>query len=400
MAKRNRGRAVRKKGGKSQYCDYNLLSCIILRVCFGLVMLYSTSAYEAEQKFGDDMFYFGKQAVISGAAIVIAVLVSKIDYHRLMPLAGLAYVGALVLMGLVKSPLGVEAYGARRWLQFPGLPQFQPAEVAKIAVIIFLPYLMIRMGKYAQSGRAAVMLLIFGGIQAAVALVFTDNLSTAIIIAGISVSLVFMIYPRKKPFIIGGVTIAVLGTAVLTYLNFFVDSSENFRIRRVLAWLRPEENLSAGGYQVLQSLYAIGSGGIFGKGLGNSAQKLGTIPEAQNDMIFSIICEELGIFGAALVLLLFGYMLYRLFFIAQNACDLYGSMIAIGIMAHIALQVVLNICVASNLIPTTGITLPFISYGGTSVLFLMMEMALALSVSRRIEFSGDDRKEEEQKRLS
>ena len=222
------------------------------------------------------------------------------------------------------------------------------------------------------------MLLIFGGIQAAVALVFTDNLSTAIIIAGISVSLVFMIYPRKKPFIIGGVTIAVLGTAVLTYLNFFVDSSENFRIRRVLAWLRPEENLSAGGYQVLQSLYAIGSGGIFGKGLGNSAQKLGTIPEAQNDMIFSIICEELGIFGAALVLLLFGYMLYRLFFIAQNACDLYGSMIAIGIMAHIALQVVLNICVASNLIPTTGITLPFISYGGTSVLFLMMEMALAL----------------------
>ena len=123
MAKRNRGRAVRKKGGKSQYCDYNLLACIILLVCFGLVMLYSTSAYEAEQKFGDDMFYFGKQAVISGAAIVIAVLVSKIDYHRLMPLAGLAYVGALVLMGLVKSPLGVEAYGARRWLQFPGLPQ-------------------------------------------------------------------------------------------------------------------------------------------------------------------------------------------------------------------------------------------------------------------------------------
>ena len=195
-----------------------------------------------------------------------------------------------------------------------------------------------------------------------------------------------MIYPRKKPFIIGGVTIAVLGTAVLTYLNFFVDSSENFRIRRVLAWLRPEENLSAGGYQVLQSLYAIGSGGIFGKGLGNSAQKLGTIPEAQNDMIFSIICEELGIFGGIIVLLLFAYLLYRLFFIAQNAPDLVGSLMVTGIFIHIALQVILNIAVVLNLMPNTGITLPFISYGGTSVVFLMSEMGLALSVARQIKF--------------
>ena len=239
-------------------------------------------------------------------------------------------------------------------------------------------------------------LLVLGGIQSLVTLVFTDNLSTAIIIGGIAMSMVFMVYPKKKPFLIGGGVAALLLVAGLTYLTYFVDSSENFRIRRILAWLRPEENLSEGGYQVLQSLYAIGSGGIFGKGLGNSAQKLGTIPEAQNDMIFSIICEELGIFGAVLVLLLFGYMLYRLFFIAQNACDLYGSMIAIGIMAHIALQVILNICVASNLIPTTGITLPFISYGGTSVLFLMMEMALALSVSRKIRFQQDEGEEEEQ----
>lgn len=140
----------------------------------------------------------------------------------------------------------------------------------------------------------------------------------------------------------------------------------------------------------MQALYAIGSGGFFGKGLGNSAQKLGTIPEAQNDMIFSIVCEELGVFGAVLLLLMFGYLLYRLFFIAQNAPDLYGTLIVSGIFAHIALQVILNICVVLNLMPTTGITLPFVSYGGTSILFLMAEMAIALSVSRQIKFKNQE----------
>lgn len=148
--------------------------------------------------------------------------------------------------------------------------------------------------------------------------------------------------------------------------------------------------MSGGGYQVMQALYAIGSGGFFGKGLGNSAQKLGTIPEAQNDMIFSIVCEELGVFGAILLLLMFGYLLYRLFFIAQNAPDLYGTLIVSGIFAHIALQVILNICVVLNLMPTTGITLPFVSYGGTSILFLMAEMAIALSVSRQIKFKNQE----------
>lgn len=136
----------------------------------------------------------------------------------------------------------------------------------------------------------------------------------------------------------------------------------------------------------MQALYAIGSGGFFGKGLGNSVQKLGVIPEAQNDMIFSIVCEELGIFGGAIVLLLFGYLLYRLFFISQNASDMYGSLVVSGIFIHIALQVILNVCVVTNLIPNTGITLPFISYGGTSILFLMTEMGLALSVARNIVF--------------
>ena len=148
--------------------------------------------------------------------------------------------------------------------------------------------------------------------------------------------------------------------------------------------------MSSGGYQVLQGLYAIGSGGFFGKGLGNSTQKITTIPEAQNDMIFSIICEELGIFGALLVLLLFGYLLYRLFVVAQNAPDAYGMLMVSGVFAHISIQVILNIAVVTNSIPNTGITLPFISYGGTSVLFLLSEMGLALSVSRGIRLDGPE----------
>ena len=162
-----------------------------------------------------------------------------------------------------------------------------------------------------------------------------------------------------------------------------METSGNFRLRRILVWLNPEKYASEGGYQIMQALYAIGSGGFFGKGLGNSAQKM-IIPEVQNDMILSIICEELGVFGAIMVLILFGMLLYRLLFIAQNAPDLYGSLVVSGIFAHIALQVILNVMVVINCIPTTGITLPFISYGGTSVLFLMAEMGLALGVSSKI----------------
>ena len=285
--------------------------------------------------------------------------------------------------------------GANRWINIGGI-EFQPSEIAKFALILMFAHFIALYGSKMKTFRFG--FLPFMGILVVIAgLVFLEShVSATLIICLIAVLMMFIGGTKMRYF----VAIGVIGGVALACVLLFSDKFA-YAMDRIYGWLdpfNPPEGVDT--WQTVQSLYAIGSGGIFGKGLGNSAQKLGTIPEAQNDMIFSIICEELGIFGAALVLLLFGYMLYRLFFIAQNACDLYGSMIAIGIMAHIALQVVLNICVASNLIPTTGITLPFISYGGTSVLFLMMEMALALSVSRRIEFSGDDRKEEEQKRLS
>lgn len=197
-------------------------------------------------------------------------------------------------------------------------------------------------------------------------------------------ALIFVAHPKTAPFVLtAGIGLPVGIVGVRGYVSS-LGASGNFRFNRVLAWIDPEKYSDGGGYQVLQGLYAIGSGGLFGKGLGNSTQKIQSIPEAQNDMIFSIICEELGLFGAVLLTILFVFLLYRLMFIAQNAPDLLGSLIVTGIFAHIALQVILNIAVVLNVIPTTGVTLPFISYGGTSILFLMTEMGIALNVSRQI----------------
>ena len=388
---KNINQKQKRKRKKTDYYDYNLLAAVILLICFGLIMLYSTSAYEAQLKFnGDDMYYFRRQALISAASIIIAVVMSRWDYHLLISISGITYVVSFILMAMVYfTPFGVSAYGSKRWLRLAGV-QFQPSEIAKIAVIIYLPVVIIKMGKQVKTLKAVMVLLILGAIQGGAAFILTDNLSTGMIIGGIAVMMIFIAHPKTKPFILTGAGLAAVIGAAVIYLGQTMTTSENFRIRRILAWLHPEENMSAGGYQVMQALYAIGSGGFFGKGLGNSAQKLGTIPEAQNDMIFSIVCEELGVFGALLLFLMFGYLLYRLFFIAQNAPDLYGTLIVSGIFVHIALQVILNICVVINLMPTTGITLPFVSYGGTSILFLMAEMGIALSVSRKIRFKNQE----------
>lgn len=374
----------RKK--ESDYYDYSLVAVIVLLTCFGLIMLYSTSAYMAEINYQDDMYYFKKQAVISGVCIVAALLISRVDYHILAPLAAPLYGLSVILMMLVKTPLGVTANGARRWLHIKPLPQFQPAEIAKIAVIVCLPYMIVQMGKQVKTLKACMVLGSMGGFLTLIAYVFTDNLSTAIIIFCMTVGLIFVAHPDMKPFIIIGVAAVIFIVAFVVLLTSIMDTSSNFRIRRILVWLHPEDYASGDGYQTLQALYAIGSGGFLGRGLGNSIQKLGSVPEAQNDMIFSIVCEELGIVGGVIVLLMFAYLLYRLFFIAQNAPDMFGSLMVTGIFIHIALQVILNIAVVVNLLPNTGITLPFISYGGTSIMFLMAEMGLALSVARQIKF--------------
>lgn len=371
-----------------QYYDYNLLVSVILLICFGLIMLYSSSAYSAQIKFGDDMNYFTKQAAISALCLIAVIIGSQIDYHLLTKnFAGWIYLVANILLFLTKF-IGTELNGAKRWIYF-GPVSFQPAEMAKVAIILFLPTLIVKMGKNMRSYTAFGVVLGAGALTSLLTYVFTDNLSTAIIIAGITVGLLFIVFPDIRPFLAGAILVAIVAVAVVWYVKGSATSG-SFRLRRIQVWLNPEANSSLGGYQVMQGLYAIGSGGFFGKGLGNSLQKLDYVPEAQNDMIFTIICEELGLFGAIMLSLLFAFMLYRLFFIAQNAPDLLGALIASGIFIHIALQVVLNIAVVTNAIPTTGITLPFISYGGTSIVFLMSEMALALSVSKQIRFKDQE----------
>ena len=375
---------------KPEYYDYNLVAAIILLTCFGLVMLYSTSAYTSTIKYGDDMYFFKKQAAISFVCIAGALFISMFDYHILARFTGVLYGVAAGSMVLVRTPLGTVSNGARRRLRI-GPIQFQPAEIAKIAVIVCLSYMIVHMGKKMNSLKACMTLGAMGTFLALLAYVCTDNLSTAIIIFCITVGMIFVAHPKTRIFLIL-VAVAIAFLAILVFvIGQSVKETDDFRLNRIIAWLHPENATGTAAYQTIQALYAIGSGGFLGRGLGNSIQKLGSVPEAQNDMIFSIICEELGIVGGVILLLLFGYLLYRLCFIAQNAPDLFGSLIVSGIFIHIALQVILNIAVVVNLMPNTGVTLPFISYGGTSIMFLMAEMGLALSVSKQIKLKTPER---------
>lgn len=384
----------RTKGGmrarvksSMKYFDYSLVAIIVFLICFGLVMLYSASAYSAEINYsGDSMHYFKRQLFFSVLGGAGAYVISLADYHQYAKYAKKVFFFSIFLMALVKTPLGKEVNGATRWIALPFGQQLQPAEVAKIAVIIFVPIVICQMGKEIRSLAGVVRAISWGLLAAACVYFLTENLSTALIVLGITCMMVFVVHPKTAPFVIivcGGIVLLVVGAQILGNMIQAGDLGDNFRLRRIIVWLDPEKHASDYGYQVMQGLYAIGSGGFFGKGLGNSTQKQ-FIPEVQNDMILSVICEELGVFGAIMVLVLFGILLYRLMVIAQNAPDMYGALIASGIFSHIALQVFLNVAVVINLIPNTGITLPFISYGGTSLLFLMLEMGMALGISRKI----------------
>ena len=389
MAQRIKSR--RRKAVKKQavhYFDYSLLAIIIFLMCFGLVMLYSISSYEARTEYGDGMYFLKRQGLIGLGSIVVMMGVSRLDYHMFSKYAAMSYWGSMLLLALVKfTPLGIEVNGARRWFRLPANQSFQPAEIMKIAVIIFIPYLICRMGNKVHTLKGSLGVVEWGGLAALGVYVLTDNLSSAIIVMGISCCILFVVHKKQKIFLWiagGGLAVFVAGSYILGRL---LENSTSFRLRRIIAWLNPEKYASTISFQTVQGLYAIGSGGFFGKGLGNGVQKT-VIPEVQNDMILSAICEELGVFGAIIILVLFGLLIYRLLFIAQNAPDLYGALIMTGIMSHIAIQVILNVMVVTNMMPNTGITLPFISYGGTSILFLMIEMGMALGISRRIKLEG------------
>ncbi len=358
-----------KKQGHEPF-DYGLMLCVLILVVFGLVVLYSTSAYNGRVKFADGAYYLKKQFFATSLGLAAMYGVSKVDYHKWERLAVLGYLVSILLSTAVLF-FGDEYNGSKRWLSLGPL-SFQPSEFAKVAVILLLASVISRRVHKMKSLKQMFLVMLL--ILPIVGLVGTNNLSTAIIIMGIAVILVFVASPKYLQFV-------AMGGLGVGFLAIFL-SVESYRLERLAIWRNPEAYEK--GYQTLQGLYAIGSGGLFGVGYGESMQKLGFVPEAQNDMIFSIICEEFGLVGATLLMLLFLLMGWRLLMIAVHVTDLFGCMIAVGIMGHIMIKVILNIAVVTNTIPNTGITLPFISYGGTSVLFLLSEMGLALNVSRHV----------------
>ena len=379
-----------RKGGKKRartFFDFTLLFIVIFLLCFGLVMLYSVSSYDANLNYGDSAYFLKKQLASTIIGVVVMIFVIFADYHFWARFAVPAYIGSAVLIGLVLTPLGYEVNGARRWLNL-GM-SLQPAEVAKVGVIIFFASVVCRLGKNLMTSRSLFFIGVAAVIIALMILIITENLSSAIIVIGIVFMMIFVASDNYKEFfIIGGVGIFVAAVFILLVQKGVLTSEQSYRFARIEAWLNPEAYASDKGFQTLQALYAIGSGEFFGKGLGQSMQKLGYIPEAQNDMIFSIICEELGLFGAFAVMSLFLIMIWRFVVIANNAEDEFGALLVVGVMAHIAIQVILNIAVVTNTIPNTGITLPFISYGGSAVVFLLIEIGLVLSVARSIRYKN------------
>lgn len=381
--------ALRKETDKkSRYFDYNLLVIICVLLIFGLVMVYSSSSYDAYLTFGDASYYLSKQIKATLAGLVFMIGLALIPYHLWEKVGWIAYIVSIVMIFMI-IPFGYEANGAKRWIRVIGGVSLQPAEVAKICMIIFLAGFITRMGRNVNTWQGLMTVLVLVAPVSALLWGVTSNASSAIIVAGIAVVMLFVSSRDYKRYIILGIAtilVAAIAVAIIVVNARGVDGGAigGYRGARVLAWLDPEAYASGKGFQTLQALYAIGSGGFFGKGLGESMQKLGFIPEAQNDMIFSVICEELGLFGALAFMLLFILLLWRLKIIADYAHDLFGALMAVGVMGHIAIQVILNIAVVTNLIPNTGISLPFISYGGSATFFLLGELGLCLGVARGI----------------
>ena len=368
---------TRRRKTKS-YFDYTLVFVVVFLMLFGLVMLYSASLYTNA--------YFKKQLIFAIVGIGVMLFVSIIDYRLYKKFAGYLFLISLLMVFMILTPLGKSQNGATRWLNLFGI-SFQPAELFKIAVIILNAYIVNKLGKRIHSWRSVLLFFIMAALEVLVMVKITENLSTGLIVGGITIIMFFVAYPPYAIFaVIGGIGTTAVVFFIWYVRNMVTGSGGNFRMSRILVWLYPEKYIASGeGFQTMQSLYAIGSGGIWGKGLGTSTQKM-VLPEAENDMIFSIICEELGLVGAFIVIVMFLILLYRLVFIAKNSRDLFSGMLVVGVFAHFSLQVILNIAVVTNTIPPTGITLPFISYGGTAVLFLMAEIGIALNASRHIRF--------------
>lgn len=374
---RRNSRSQEKVHFTRQY-DFALLFLTIGIALFGVIMIYSAGYYTASLQ-NNPFRYVKSQVLCLILGTIGMIVVSLLDYqifmqkilHTKITLTHLLYLVAMFLQGIVLV-IGVDLNGAKRWLRL-GPIQFQPSEISKIAAIIFIAYAVYQRRQDLDHFFGFIRIMIY--MSPLIGLILLENMSSAIIVMGITFGMCF-VASKKKGYFIAIILVAVAFLAAVILLG------EGFRLERIKMWRDVENN--TGAFQIRQGLYAIASGGLFGKGLGQSMQKLGFIPEAYNDMIFSVICEELGVVGAALVILAFLILFWRIVVIACHAPDLFGTMLCVGVMIQLAVQVVINIAVVTNSIPSTGIPLPLISYGGTSAAIIMVEMGIVLAVSRQI----------------
>ncbi|MBO7403023.1 MAG: cell division protein FtsW [Lachnospiraceae bacterium] len=355
------------------YFDFSLLILTLVVIAFGVVMIYSASSYNATKYYSDPMYFTRSQIRNVVLSVVIMIALALFDYRfyakGAFSLSYLALIGVTLLM-VVVTFFGKDHNGSTRWLEIAGF-SFQPSEVAKVGVIMFVAFAISRAPGKLNKWTGFMKILVF--CLPLLGMVALENLSSAIIIAAI-IFVTCFIASEKKLYYVFFVLAAVGAAAVMVF-------AVGYRSDRIDIWLNVETHEKAG--QILQGLYAIASAGFFGRGLGNSLQKMGHIPEAHNDMLFSIICEELGVIGAIAVLLFYCILLWRIYYVAMNADDLYGSMLCTGVFVNIAVQVILNVAVVTNTIPSTGVALPFVSYGGTSMMVFCAEIGLVLSVSLR-----------------
>ena len=381
--------------------DLPFLMLVLMLVGIGLIMMFSASFasayYDSSQNVQNNpMFYIRRQAAYAAAGLLVMYVTSKINYQRFRWMSVFVRVGAIALLVLVLTPIGVEINQVKRWLYLflVAGPTFQPSEIAKVAVVLFFAARLSkrdteRKKKFTNrtlTGRTLnrlerigfLELVPYGAVLSLVlVLVVMEPHMSGTILIMVGAAAVLFASGINLGWFVGLGSFAV---AALTFVVFATD----YMTRKINLWLDPWSDPQGAGYQPIQSLYAIGSGGLLGLGLGKSRQKFLYIPEPENDFIFSIVVEELGFIGAAIVLILFALLIMRGYWLALHARDKFGTLTIVGIITLLAAQVFLNIGVVTNLIPNTGISLPFFSYGGTALMIQLAEMGIILSISRQI----------------
>lgn len=371
----NKIREVKKGKTEKNNIDFSMLVTVIILLCIGLVMVSSASSYHALTTYGNSNELLTKQLLLAIVGVIAMLIISKIDYKIYKKWSYLGYALCLLLLFSVLIPgIGQSRNGARRWLRIGSL-EFQPSELMKIVlVLVTATYLSLHYKKLNSFKSYFVPVGLLGAVGIAMFLQKHMSGTLVMCVASFSVILASGIRINLK-YIIPIALVAIIAGSV------FIVSDE-FRLKRIIGYLNPEEDIRGQNWQAAQSLYAIGSGGILGRGLGQSREKYLWLPEAQNDFIFSVLGEELGLLGTTSVLLLFTFFIYRGYRIAITCNDMFGSLVATGITSVFAFQVLINIAVVTCTIPVTGMPLPFFSYGGTALGINLCTMGILLSISR------------------